>query len=245
MPYDRKFYEGQSNTSLESARRVVPAVVEWLGLKSVCDVGCGIGTWLHAFEERGVTDVRGFDGDYVDRTMLMIDPAKFSPHDLKTALTVDRTFDLAMSLEVAEHLPESSAATFVESLVALAPAVLFSAAIPMQGGEDHINERWQSYWARLFAAHGYTIVDCVRPRFWHDDGVEFWYRQNSILYVKETELDRYPNLPKTLVGEPAYPFDIVHPDCAASIANPSFFHAVKTLPHLFTRGVRGKLARRR
>ncbi len=243
MIYDRKFYEGQSQTSLQSARAIVPVVLEWLGARSVCDVGCGIGTWLHAFEERGVTDVLGVDGAYVDRAMLQIDASKFVPRDLTQPLRLDRTFDLAMSLEVAEHLPEASAAGFVESLTSLAPVVLFSAAIPMQGGEHHVNERWQSYWARLFEARGFVLVDCIRPKFWNDDSVEFWYRQNTLLYVKAGELDRYPNLPKTLVGPPAYPFDIVHPDCAASIASPGFFQAVRTLPRLFTRGVRGKIKR--
>jgi SAM-dependent methyltransferase len=243
MTYDRKFYEGQANTSLRSARAIVPAVLQWLPVQSVCDVGCGIGTWLHAFEECGVREVLGIDGDYVDRSMLLIDKTNFRPHDLATPLHSDRTYDLAMSLEVAEHLPESAAKTFVASLVSLAPVVLFSAAIPFQGGAHHVNERWQSYWAALFREHGYVPVDCVRARFWNDAGIEFWYRQNTVLYVKESALNAYPNLPKPAAdGDTAYPFDIVHPDCAASIASPSFFHAIKIIPHLFTRGVRDRLA---
>ncbi|HTU82550.1 MAG TPA: hypothetical protein VMF61_10495, partial [Candidatus Acidoferrales bacterium] len=154
-----------------------------------------------------------------------------------------RTFDLAISLEVAEHLPESSAASFVATLTTLAPAVLFSAAVPFQGGEHHVNERWQSYWAELFERRGYTCVDCVRPRFWNDASIEFWYRQNTLVYVRAAQLERYSKLPKTLVGRPNYPFDVVHPDCAASIASPGFFQAVKTLPRLFRRGLRGKLGR--
>lgn len=242
MTYDRKFYEGQSNTSLRSARAMVPTVLQWLPITSVCDVGCGIGTWLHAFQEYGVTDVLGIDGDYVDRSMLQIEAIRFRPHDLSTPLHLDRTFDLAMSLEVAEHLPENAARTFVTSLVSLAPVVLFSAAIPFQGGAHHVNEQWQSYWARLFREHGYVPIDCVRTRFWNESGIEFWYRQNTVLYVKETELGRYPNLPKPAADSDVYPFDVVHPDCAASIANPSFFHAVKILPHLFTRGLRDRFA---
>lgn len=238
--YDRKFYEGQANTSLRSARAIVPAILEWLPVSSVCDVGCGVGTWLKAFQENGVTDVLGFDGNYVDRSMLLIEPEKFEPHDLTTPLHVDRTFDLAMSLEVAEHLPEAAARTFVASLVSLAPVVLFSAATPFQGGAHHINERWQSYWAHLFDERGYVAIDCIRPKFWNDGDVEFWYRQNSLMYVDRSKVDAYPNLRKEL-SRTEYPLDIIHPDCAANLAFPGFFHALRVLPQLLSRGVRDRL----
>jgi SAM-dependent methyltransferase len=192
--YDFGFFRALRTGSLASARVIVPIVLDLLGPKSVVDVGCGIGTWLSVFQEFGVSDVVGVDGDYVDRDQLLIEPARFFPHDLEKPLRLERSFDLAISLEVAEHLAPEAAATFVESLVRLAPAVLFSAAIPEQGGAGHLNEQWPGYWATLFAHHGYQPIDCVRHRVWSESDVEVWYAQNTLLYIKRSEITRHASL---------------------------------------------------
>ncbi len=147
------------------------------------DVGCGQGTWLSVFAEYGATDVNGIDGDYVDRDRLEIPADRFHGQDLSRPLAVERTFDLAVSLEVAEHLPEVACDGFVESLTRLAPVVLFSAAAPYQGGQNHVNEQWPEYWAERFARHGYLPVDCLRRRVWANPDVEWWYAQNALLFV--------------------------------------------------------------
>jgi hypothetical protein len=76
----------------------------------------------------------------------------------------------------------------VASLVGMADLVLFSAAIPRQGGSDHINERWQSWWADRFAAHGFVPIDCVRRRIWSNPSVEWWYAQNVLLYASRARM---------------------------------------------------------
>src|SRR5205085_11975533 len=110
---------------------------------------------------------------------------RFRAIDLREPFELPRTFDLAVSLEVAEHLPASSASAFVESLTRLAPAVLFSAAVPHQGGWNHLNEQWPQYWAEIFARHGFFPVDCLRERFWDRPNVRWWYAQNMVLYLAD------------------------------------------------------------
>ena len=88
-----------------------------------------------------------------------------------------------MSLEVAEHLPESSADDFVEFLTNLSGVVLFSAAFVNQGGDNHINEQLHSYWALKFRHFGFIPFDLFRPFFWGNSSVDFCYRQNTFLYV--------------------------------------------------------------
>jgi hypothetical protein len=151
--------------------------------ESVVDVGCGIGTWVSEFVAAGVRTVEGMDGAYVDRTMLRFPEAHFRPVDLAEPLTCARQYDLAVCLEVAEHLPESRADGLVKDLVHLSPAVLFSAAVPGQGGTEHINEQHLSYWAEKFGEHGYLALDAVRPRILGDPRVEWWYQQNIVLFV--------------------------------------------------------------
>jgi SAM-dependent methyltransferase len=188
-PYTNEFFTQQSGLSLESARNVVPIVMELIQPGSVVDVGCGIGTWLAAFAEHNVADYIGIDGEYVERSQLLIPPERFVSRDLSEPVELDRHFDLAVALEVAEHLPAASGRGFVQSLTHLAPVILFSAAVPGQGGTHHVNEQWPSYWASFFAEHDFVSVDAVRPRIWENKDVAWWYRQNTLLFVSPAAMD--------------------------------------------------------
>lgn len=194
-PYSESFFRVNAE-SRQSAETVVPLILELVNARSVVDVGCSIGTWLSVFRAHGVSDVLGIDGDYVPRAQLEIPAEQFHAADLARPLQIGRRFDLAVSLEVAEHLPPSASEVFVASLVDLADLVLFSAAIPRQRGSGHVNERWQSWWAGRFAEHGFLPVDCVRRRIWSDPKVEWWYAQNVILYVSRDHLAGNPRLQK-------------------------------------------------
>jgi SAM-dependent methyltransferase len=170
--------------------------------RSVIDVGCGTGTFLAAFREAGVTDVWGVDGDYVDRGHLEIPAASFDAVDLNKPFHRDRTYDLALSLEVAEHLEPARSESFVEDLTRLAPVVCFSAAIPGQGGTSHIAERWQDEWAAMFRSHGFMPTDLVRDRIWNDTHVQPWYAQNLVVYTRDA----------TIASAVTPPCRVVHPE---------------------------------
>jgi SAM-dependent methyltransferase len=186
--YATGFYEGQLAGSLRSAEVVVPLLIDLVRPASVLDVGCGVGTWLRAFVGLGVTDVVGVDGDYVDRSLLQIDPEAFRPTDISRPLDLGRRFDLVISLEVAEHLDAGDADTLVDSIVRHGDAVAFSAAVPFQDGTHHVNEQWPDYWIDKFAARSYACLDILRPTLWDRPEVEFWYAQNLFLFVAEDEL---------------------------------------------------------
>jgi len=209
--YDKQFFEGQSARSNESARVVVPMLRELVGPASVIDLGCGVGGWLAAWREAGVDDVHGFDGDYVDRSMLEIEADRFTATDLTAPLDAGRTFDLAESFEVAEHLPDSSADVFVDSLTSLAPVVAFSAAIPLQGGTHHVNEQWQGYWAAKFRERRFCAVDAIRASIWDDERVAPWYRQNLLLFVQEDRLSDFPALSDARARTDERMLNVVHP----------------------------------
>lgn len=199
--YTPAFFDELARGTRESARAVVPVVNELLHPASVLDVGCGAGTWLAEWDTAGVPDLLGIDGDYLDRTALQVPPDRFAPVDLRRPFNLGRTFDLVQTLEVAEHLDETCADAFVESLARHGDTVLFSAAIPGQGGTHHVNEQWPSYWAAKFAKAGYTAHDVIRPRIWTDPRVKVWYRQNTLLFARgRTFRDTAPRL------------DLVHPD---------------------------------
>jgi SAM-dependent methyltransferase len=184
-PYDGQFYESQVSSSLTSARAVMPTVLDLIRPRSIVDFGCGRGTWLKACWEAGVETVLGLDGDYVDRETLLIEREDFQAVDLELPIHLDRRFDLAMCLEVGEHLPSRSARALVDSLAAAAPVVLFSAALPGQGGTHHVNEQWPLYWERLFAAKGMRKCDVLRPLIWRERSISDCYRQNLYLFAAD------------------------------------------------------------
>lgn len=230
--YDSEFYAIQQEQSLRSARKVLPAVFELVTVKSLVDVGCGVGTWLRAAKDLGVGDVLGFDGDYVARSALLIDGGEFHPQDLSKPLPATRRFDLAMSVEVAEHLPDSAASQFVKQLTALADVVLFSAAIPYQGGVNHVNERWPEYWSQLFVSHGFEPIDCIRDRFWSDADVGPWYAQNAVLYVAKARLSEDAKL-KQASERAVLPLRrLVHPELYLRYARPENWSVRRALSQL-------------
>ena len=169
-----------------SARVCVPLIAELLHPSSVVDVGCGQGEWLRVFAEQGVSDYQGIDGDHVADDQLLIPSERFRRHDLQQPLNLGRRFDVALSLEVAEHLPARSAESFVRTLAGLAPAVVFSAAVPGQGGVHHVNEQWPWYWKELFAREGYVQLDPFRQVVWKQKEVAVYYQHNLFLYVDPT-----------------------------------------------------------
>jgi SAM-dependent methyltransferase len=180
----------------------------------VVDIGCGVGSWADVFNQNGVADVWGVDGDYVDRTQLQIPEERFVAHDLRLSLPMTAPFapcDLVVCLEVAEHLPDTSAETLVQSLTSLAPVVVFSAAIPYQQGANHINCQWPDYWADLFARWSYVAVDALRSRVWTNSRVNPWYAQNMIVYVREESLISYPHLVRIHADSRKGPLSLVHP----------------------------------
>lgn len=193
-PYTRAFFEHHRESALLSARVVAPIVMQLIHPQSVVDVGCGIGLWLDAFCHAGVERILGMDGSYIDRRQLVIDPACFVEADLERPSIISSKFDLAMSTEVAEHLSPSAGDALVAMLTSAAPVVLFSAAVPGQGGDDHINEQWPSYWIERFAAHGYSLVDAIRPQIREDARVVWYYRQNLMMFASAQAFDAYPAL---------------------------------------------------
>ena len=219
--YDQAFYDELWLGGLNAARLLMPLVAEPLGVSSLVDVGCGGGAYLSVAKDLGVTRLVGLDGPASRLGKSHFDEFELIVVDLEDPVGIDETFDLAMSIEVAEHLRGERASTFVSSLVSLSDLVLFSAAFPGQGGTGHINEQWPSYWAALFAVHGYRPLEVCRSRFWTDSSVPLVLRMNVLLYVAE---ERFQELAATF-PEPAM-LDVVHPQLH-SVVPPSLVARIR------------------
>jgi SAM-dependent methyltransferase len=198
--YDGTFFDYTTQVTGHSAKAVTSALFGRLRPASVLDVGCAMGMWLAAWRQAGAAEGFGLDGNYVDRSRLLIDTACFQPAELDQPFDLGRRFDLVQCLEVAEHLPHSRAAGLVDDLTRHADIVLFSAAPPGQGGATHINEQPYGYWRELFAQRGYSLCDGVRPLIGADMKVAWWYRLNMFLFVNEAGAQRLsPDLRATML----------------------------------------------
>ncbi len=192
--YNSNYYQHQKSGSYASAEQIVPIALNYYRPNSIIDLGCGVGNWLSVFKQNGVEKILGIDGDYVDMSQLRIDISEFLPKDLSGPIEVVGRYDMAMSLEVAEHLPRESAESFVQTLTSLSDVVLFSAAVPYQGGTGHVNEQWPEYWVELFKKFDFVVVDPIRKEVWNNDQVDWWYAQNIMYFVKSTKLADLPKL---------------------------------------------------
>jgi SAM-dependent methyltransferase len=205
--YDQDFYDVVRDGAQASAEVIAPIVTSLLDLpapRSLVDVGCGEGWWAAAFKRQG-WDVTGVDSG--SGAGGAIEAGEFVPRDLAGGLDLSgRRFHMAVCLEVAEHLPPERADSFIADLCSLAPVVLFSAAIPGQGGVGHLNEQWPAYWIERFQAQKYAVSGALRWRIWNDNRIENWYRQNLLLAAAEPA--RFPTLFDTPLAEP---FPVVHP----------------------------------
>lgn len=208
-----RYIHDEEHHNMIAPEIIVPFLIKNIQPKSVVDVGCGIGTFLKVFSDNGIDDILGVDGEWTDKGLLAkyIDLNNYKVVDLEQNLVLNRRFDLAISLEVAEHLKENSADIMVKNLANLSDVIVFSAAFPGQGGQNHVNEQWPTYWQRKFNKHGYKLYDLLRPIFWENGQIPAWYRQNIFLYIKtntkeEIILRKFLDIPVNSM------INIVHPE---------------------------------
>lgn len=182
--YTQAFYDAGRVGMQKSAHEIVPYLYSLMQPKSVIDVGCGEGHWLKEFAELGVQRLVG-----VEPNVESLIAGEHLKHDLELPLVLKESFDLCLCLETAEHLTPERAHGFILDLCHLSDTIIFSAAIPKQGGNHHLNEQWASYWVEKFDAQGFFATDMLRWHFWNNTSVEVWYRQNMILFTRQGNKD--------------------------------------------------------
>lgn len=183
VAYSSEYFEdGIFNTDYQTLASVI---VELYHPKKLVEFGCGPGHLSRELAKLGVevTAVDGYSQPNFDGLAV-----EFYTLDLNNAAAISnyfvgKQFDLAISLEVAEHLQPESSSNLVEWLTKVAPIVIFSAAVLGQGGHGHINLQSREYWHSKFTQCDFVIADRVREKLRLFTSVAPWYRHNVIDYV--------------------------------------------------------------
>ena len=203
--YSIDFYSDLEKSSSTSAKVLVPILIKKFHPTSVIDFGCGGGSFVRQFLSNGVQDVTGVEGEWILDVKHLATEAWLRVYDLKKPIKLERKFDMAVCLEVAEHLPIEFSRTLAETLVAASDRIVFSAAIPGQSGTDHINLQFPDYWAHLFKEYGYFLEWDPRPSIWNTRGVAPWYQQNLLIYRKYTDQGKEVILPPRMFHPKIFP----------------------------------------
>jgi len=216
MTYSSDFFAQRRKLALQSAEQILDILWPIIPAQSVVDVGCASGIWLAEAKRRGAVTIQGIDGPWVPLDQLEIDIQEFYAHDLGESIPAGfEKYDAAFCIEVAEHLSASVSDSLIEFLTDRADVVLFSAAIPGQGGTGHINEQCQSYWQHKFFKCGFACFDLIRPQVWGEESVNIIYKQNMLVYAREGSKS-FDQIKHSNTGIEAltlpYDLDRVHPD---------------------------------
>lgn len=218
--YDEFYYKKHEQGSYQSAFQILNYIKSFYDFHSAIDFGCGMGTWCKALNNLGIKKFLGIDKHPYTHAYMLIPTENYMQFNLQNPLSLNPKFDIAISVEVAEHIEPEYSDIFVKNLCFCSDIILFSAAILHQGGTGHINEQLCTYWEHIFNRHGYKAVDCLRPFFWNNEQIEIWYRNNCILYVEEHSYEKFlEQAPHNL-----YPLDIVHPQMLNRILKKKGFY---------------------
>jgi len=116
----------------------------------------------------------------------------------------DEKFDIAICMEVAEHLKPESSDSLIKTLTSLSDVVIFSAAVPNQGGDGHINCQPRIFWFEKFSQNNFHIVDSIREKIRDKKNVGQWYKFNLIDYKKANSLNITNELFVKLINAESY-----------------------------------------
>lgn len=186
--YHAEYYKFLDKTTSRSAPAIADSIIESFYPDSVLDVGCGTGALLHELRKR---DVAGTGLEYSGEAIKYcrerdLDVVKF---DLESGTNPfrERKFNVVISMEVAEHLPEEVADKFVDLICEYGDQIVFTAATPGQGGKDHVNEQPHQYWIDKFHSRGFQFLEKQSEEWrqkWKNEDVASWFSQNLMLFNK-------------------------------------------------------------
>jgi SAM-dependent methyltransferase len=183
--YDQRYNNFLEVAASKSTEPMAATIVQLFKPGTVLDVGCGTGALLSQFKQLGLV-VAGLEYSDAGIARCRERGVPVEKFDLETTeATIPGTWDLTVSFEVAEHLPESLADNYVRVISQFSPVVIMSAATVGQGGKDHVNERPHEYWIEKMERRGFNYDEKTSNQVraeWAGKGVAPWYVNNTMIF---------------------------------------------------------------
>ena len=186
--YSSEYYAYVDREAVRSAPVIVLSVIRDLRPTRVLDVGCGTGALLNEFKSQGVCGV-GLEYSEAGLEMCRSRNLEVFPFDIESREEPQvGAVDIVTCFEVAEHLHEGHADRLVHLLTKAGRVVVFTAAVPGQGGgADHVNEQPHEYWIEKFESAGFRFDADISSRWrveWSNSGAATFYSQNAMVFTR-------------------------------------------------------------
>ena len=185
--YDDKFFDKNLEWNTPIAAKLAGVLLDCFHPRSVVDLGCGNAEFLNEFQKKGII-VQGYEGSRSAIGKASIDKQHIKLFDLRNKIEEKEKYDLALCLEVAEHIENKFSQRLVENLTSLSDKVVFTAATPGQGGHFHINEQPREFWVNIFKQRNYGYDAQTTEKVKNDmkkAGVLSWYCDNLMVFKKD------------------------------------------------------------
>ena len=161
---------------IKTSQNVVDILNKYLDFKTVIDLGCG--KVKYPFE-----NIVRVDGN--------IDADPWILADLTREHNFGK-FDLVLSIEVAEHLEEKYADTFVKNLIANSDKWIVMTASNKTGTPytdiAHLNPQNKQYWINKIQNHNFEykedLTNKLQKEFYQVPTMNSWFRKDLMVYER-------------------------------------------------------------
>jgi SAM-dependent methyltransferase len=185
--YDKYYYERVVEPEIiRSAPIIAESLVRDFNPQSVIDIGCGTGTLLLELKKRGVNTL-GLEYSQAGLENCRVKGLSVQHFNIESGKAIAEKADLAISTEVAEHLPAKCADKYVDILTSISNTVIVTAATPGQGGLDHVNEQPNEYWIGKFSQRDFQYQKEFTMQLrkeWQEKNTTDWYYSNVMVFKR-------------------------------------------------------------
>lgn len=183
--YDDEFYDDANQMKVKTAEQVAKVINSFFKYDTLFDIGCGMGLYINELRKTGKT-VLGCD--YSDAAVQIApEEVEVFKADATKPIHIDKTFDLVMCFEVAEHIQTQLSQQLVTNCTSYADTVIFTAAPVGQGGVGHINEQPYDFWINLFENEDFqynrSLSESVRSKM-QDEDIVPWLANNFMCFKR-------------------------------------------------------------
>ena len=185
--YSTDFYQSVTSRAVIASEVALGTILKNFVAQSVIDIGAGDGVWTSTALSIGnptrltVVDLPGSTFKLLQKVDKSI--KKITLNFENDMLKNGEPYDLGICVEVIEHISTGRALLLLDWISVNCCTVMFSGAIPGQGGTHHINEQNQSYWLNVMMARGFIPIDNIRPQLYRNGKIPQYYRNNIFFFI--------------------------------------------------------------